>query len=66
MSSTRMRYRASAWTFTCQLRLKSVKSLTYRPPEVGLQREVHVVERHLLGLELVAVDLDEELGLVRP
>ena len=27
-----MRYRASAWTFTCQFRLNSVTSLTYRPP----------------------------------
>ena len=63
ISSTRMRYRASAWTFTCQFRLKG-KVVDIQAPEIRLEREIHVVERHLLGLELVAVDLHEELGLV--
>ena len=33
-------------------------------PEIRLEREIHVVERYLLGLEFVAVDFHEELWLV--
>ena len=64
ISSTRMRIPGIGLDVHLPVSIEQRNVVDVQAPEVRLEREIHVIERHLLGLELVAVDLHEELGLV--